>query len=44
MTTKSLKLAAFIFFSLGALRLQAQGPPFQTDDPVPVDSGDPRTL
>jgi hypothetical protein len=31
------KLAVFLFFALAASRLWAQGPPYQTDDPVPVD-------
>jgi hypothetical protein len=29
----------FLFILLAATRLWAQGPPFQTDDPVPVDYG-----
>ena len=37
MTVKSLKVAAVLLASLAATRLMAQGPPFQTDDPVPVD-------
>lgn len=37
MTVKRLKVAAFALLSLAAPRLYAQGPPFQTDDPVPVD-------
>jgi hypothetical protein len=31
------KLAMFLFFALAASHLWAQGPPYQTDDPVPVD-------
>ena len=31
------KLAMLLFFTLAASRLWAQGPPYQTDDPVPVD-------
>ncbi|WP_348269667.1 transporter [Edaphobacter paludis] len=31
------KLAVILFFALAASRLRAQGPPYQTDDPVPVD-------
>jgi hypothetical protein len=37
MTSKRRALAAFLIFSLAAPRLRAQGPPFQIDDPVPVD-------
>jgi hypothetical protein len=37
MTGKCLKLSALLLFTIGAARLQAQGPPFQVDDPVPVD-------
>jgi hypothetical protein len=37
LTSKRLTLAAFLLFSLAAPRLRAQGPPFQIDDPVPVD-------
>jgi hypothetical protein len=37
MITKRLTLAVALLFSLAASRLQAQGPPFQIDDPVPVD-------
>jgi hypothetical protein len=34
------KLISFLVFALAASRLQAQaGPPFQTDDPTPVDYG-----
>jgi hypothetical protein len=32
-----LTLAAFVLSALAATQLHAQGPPFQTDDPVPVD-------
>jgi len=31
------KLVVFLFLTLAASRLWAQGPPYQTDDPVPVD-------
>lgn len=31
------KLAVLLFFTLAASHLRAQGPPYQTDDPVPVD-------
>ena len=31
------KLAVLLFFTLAPSRLWAQGPPYQTDDPVPVD-------
>jgi len=31
------RLLLLLMLALAALRLQAQGPPFQTDDPVPVD-------
>ena len=31
------KLVVFLFVTLAASRLWAQGPPYQTDDPVPVD-------
>jgi hypothetical protein len=34
---KMLKPTALILLALAAARVQAQGPPFQTDDPVPVD-------
>jgi len=30
-------LAVFMFLALGSVALHAQGPPYQTDDPVPVD-------
>jgi hypothetical protein len=32
-----LRIAALAFFFFAAVRLSAQGPPYQTDDPVPVD-------
>lgn len=31
------KLMLFLLLCLAASRLRAQGPPYQTDDPVPVD-------
>jgi hypothetical protein len=31
------RLVLFLFLTLAASRLWAQGPPYQTDDPVPVD-------
>ena len=31
------QLTLFLFLLLGAPRLSGQGPPYQTDDPVPVD-------
>ncbi len=34
---KRLGLAALALFLFAAPRLHAQGPPYQTDDPVPVD-------
>ena len=37
MNGKCSRLALFLLFLLAASKLWAQGPPYQTDDPVPVD-------
>ena len=34
---KAFTLAMFMVLCLGGTKLRAQGPPFQVDDPVPVD-------